>query len=203
MTYVCRVVGHLALSRFRFLGLFLEIKSLSHRPEHTSIFNTCVYRISHFPGFVFTGPPSITIPPSNQISTEGKTVSFLCTSEADPRPDLVFLFNGTVLLPGPNIINTTTEIGQYGRRGNLTLTNISNEHSTGIYTCQAFNKYSPAANSSVNLTVYSEYTYSPIQPSISDAFYWDVLPMAVSTIRTFLREVPINGICCLWIFSPR
>ena len=146
-------------SRGRELGtLFVHSDKLS--------FNLLWARKTFFNNFsvpFVIGPPVITDQSGDQISTEGKNVTVHCTGEADPRPELRVFFNGTLVVPGPNTLLSSTEIGQYGRRGELTLINVSNENTTGVYVCQAFNAYSPPANATAIVTVYSEL----------DRFAWD------------------------------
>ncbi|XP_022530457.2 roundabout homolog 3 isoform X2 [Astyanax mexicanus] len=81
-------------------------------------------------------PPQITTQPRDQVSTQGRTVSFHCGTEGDPPPAIFWQKEGTQMLLFPG--QPFSRAGRYSvsMSGELTIRDVHSEDS-GYYVCQA------------------------------------------------------------------
>ncbi|XP_072548280.1 roundabout homolog 2 isoform X2 [Salminus brasiliensis] len=81
-------------------------------------------------------PPQITIQPRDQVSAQGRTVTFHCGTEGDPPPAIFWQKEGTQMLLFPG--QPFSQAGRYSvsMSGELTIRDVHSEDS-GYYVCQA------------------------------------------------------------------
>ncbi|XP_038844403.1 roundabout homolog 2-like [Salvelinus namaycush] len=81
-------------------------------------------------------PPQIVVRPRDQITAQGRTVTFLCGTKGNPPPAVFWQKEGSQILLFP--IQEAAQSGRYSvsLSGELTITDVLSEDS-GYYICQA------------------------------------------------------------------
>ena len=99
------------------------------------------------------GPPHITQHPQSMIRTEGNTVTFDCSADADPLPNITWTFAGSAIsTSGNRVVANMASFPSVVSR--LTLSSITRTTDEGQYACIASNTRAPNAIAQATLTVY-------------------------------------------------
>ncbi|CAB1352357.1 unnamed protein product, partial [Coregonus sp. 'balchen'] len=88
------------------------------------------------PWVYFAMPPEIVVRPRDQITAQGRTVTFLCGTKGNPPPAVFWQKEGSQILLFP--IQEAAQSGRFSvsLSGELTITDVHSEDS-GYYICQA------------------------------------------------------------------
>ncbi|XP_073688564.1 roundabout homolog 2-like [Garra rufa] len=81
-------------------------------------------------------PPQIVVRPRDQISTQGRTVTFLCGTKGNPPPAVFWQKEGSQVLLFPSQPPSQSGRFSVSLSGELTITDVHSEDS-GYYICQA------------------------------------------------------------------
>eukprot|EP00117_Sycon_ciliatum_P022357 scpid935/ scgid0353/ Receptor-type tyrosine-protein phosphatase S; Receptor-type tyrosine-protein phosphatase sigma len=134
------------------------------------------------------GPPVISVPPTDIISTEDSTVTFSCTGLSDPLPDIAWFFGSVLIVNDATRTITTTPGNDPPRVSTLQLSGIRNDRDQGSYTCVATNIHSPSANSTVTLLVYTVPTVTSTLQQIS------IIENGTFTIDCTVDSFPLSNV---------